>query len=419
MSGPVDDLQPRNPLKVCEVVGHQGGVEAQGMGGNQQVHRPNRFALLFQLLPDAAVVRRTTHRVVVVDLKGQQDLLHRRALVFVAAAIRGRELQSRYRDRRDPDLMTFLLSLPAPPDQLGGALAPRLLALACLEPADEEDQGVGVQQVDHSCHWRCSSSGWTRPDRKKSSESSSTPSKKTSQGSRGMTRNPSRVRLRYTSGTSTRNSLGSRMAWLRPLVNTFATVINDPLQEWSMPNDRPHEKRLSRGKFPTPQVRRVTASAARKDSFVSLVRFIGWIVNREHGQIPFPSRAASSILDDGSDRDPGPRVGDSSASTVAEVLRWATQLRDVFRPSARSCCLPCSFSWAGGCGTFPGRRPLRPGPPRPIHPPGRGPPVSCTNDAARVVTGRTAQGTRSANAASRSRTSPAESGKRGGATRSC
>ncbi len=54
------------------------------------------------------------------------------------------------------------------------------------------------------------------------SESSATPSSKTSHGSLVMTRNPSSVFLIVTSSAVTRNSFGSRIAWLLPFLNTFA-----------------------------------------------------------------------------------------------------------------------------------------------------------------------------------------------------
>src|SRR5262249_1593931 len=173
-------------------------------------------------------VWRTLDRFVVETLERRQDFLDGGDLVLVATAVVGAERQLRDGDCRDADGMAFLLGLAAALDEFERPLAQALATAGRLEAANHVDQCIRVEQVDHSGHSRRSSSGCTRPPRQKSGDNASTPSKNSSHGSRGMTRNPSRVRLRYTSLVSTRNSLGRRIAWLRPLRKTLATVMGVP-----------------------------------------------------------------------------------------------------------------------------------------------------------------------------------------------
>src|SRR5262249_1129926 len=112
-----------------------------------------------------------------------------------------------------------------------------------IEAPQHENDHVGVQDVLHGAQSRDSNLGCTRSPTRNVSESCSTPSKKISQGSLVSTRNPSPVRLRWTVSASTRNSFGSRIAWLRPVRNTLATAMTSLRDRvvsiiWYMPRTR-------------------------------------------------------------------------------------------------------------------------------------------------------------------------------------
>src|SRR3954452_3209345 len=73
-SRPTRDREAGDPLEVGEVVGHQRGGEGEGVRGDHEVHRADRLAGSFQLVPDAAIVRRAGRAVVVEHFEGRQDL---------------------------------------------------------------------------------------------------------------------------------------------------------------------------------------------------------------------------------------------------------------------------------------------------------------------------------------------------------
>src|SRR5688572_2325827 len=93
---------------------------------------------------------------------------------------------------------------------------------ARFESADNEDQDVRVKKENHGSSGKGSSGGCSRGRSPNSSESSSTPSWKSSQGSRVIINTPLATRFRKTSGTSTRNPGGKRMSCAPSFVSTFA-----------------------------------------------------------------------------------------------------------------------------------------------------------------------------------------------------
>ncbi len=52
---PVVELKPRHPFEFTDVVGHQRGLQAQGMGGDQGVEGTDRCALMLQISPQIAI----------------------------------------------------------------------------------------------------------------------------------------------------------------------------------------------------------------------------------------------------------------------------------------------------------------------------------------------------------------------------
>lgn len=199
------------------------------MGSDEEVHRTDGRPTGFQLLPDASVQASLMDHVEIEDLERHEDLPHRRGLAFRVPAVPDAVFEFRHGDGRKSDPMACRLGRPASfQDPLRKGHAPALLLVPGpdqLQASDEEDQRIGVQQTDHRRLTRDSKGGCNRRSMNPSG-SSRHPSTNISQGSRSITRNPSAVFLRCTSRPPTRNSKGSRMAWLRPCMNTFATIMH-------------------------------------------------------------------------------------------------------------------------------------------------------------------------------------------------
>src|SRR5207247_6022587 len=83
--------------------------QGRGMCGNQQVHGTDRLTSLFQLVPDAAVMRGAGRAVVIEHFEGRQDLSNSDDLGVIVAAVVGAEFQFRYRNGRQSDHVTLRL----------------------------------------------------------------------------------------------------------------------------------------------------------------------------------------------------------------------------------------------------------------------------------------------------------------------
>lgn len=98
---------------------------------------------------------------------------------------------------------------------------------------EQENEGVGIEQMDHRIpavkfrFWGVFRSLLSMAVRK-SSPSFRLASSNPSHGSPSRMRIPPGTRDRLTTSPATRNSLGSRMAWLRPFMNTFALILMFP-----------------------------------------------------------------------------------------------------------------------------------------------------------------------------------------------
>src|SRR5206468_1899997 len=146
----------------------------------------NRCTSSFQILADAAIVVRAARGIIVVKVEWRQELVDRADLQFILAAVACAKFQLRNGYGRQSDRIAGGLSLAAALHKCQGALPLRRLPRG-LEAANHEDHHVGVDQVDHDFQARRCGFGWARPAAMKSSDSSSTPSKKISHGSRAIT----------------------------------------------------------------------------------------------------------------------------------------------------------------------------------------------------------------------------------------
>src|SRR5207249_1971170 len=121
--------------------------QGRGMCGNQQVHGTDRLTSLFQLVPDAAVMRGAGRAVVIEHFEGRQDLSNSDDLGVIVAAVVGAEFQFRYRNGRQSDHVTLRLCLPAARHQGQRLVAAGALPGRRLETTQHENDHVRVQDV--------------------------------------------------------------------------------------------------------------------------------------------------------------------------------------------------------------------------------------------------------------------------------
>src|SRR5229473_7732242 len=221
---PIRNRQPRHALELAAVRRHQGRARPARLSGDEHIVRSDGRAEPSQVGADVRrllCVRLLERRNIEAACRHEQgDLL----LVLAPALAGGRPVHQ----------------LVIDDDRQGERRMrrPRLVE-ACAHRrrtvVEERDGGIGVE-MDHRSNTTRSfgRAGWSRPSGMKgeSPVSSMIAHGIAADGSSGsrITRSPTLVTR--TSEPSKRNSLGSRAAWLRPCLNTFAVALMRALLEW-------------------------------------------------------------------------------------------------------------------------------------------------------------------------------------------
>src|SRR5262252_1998314 len=220
---PILTPQLRDVIEFGHVGRHQGCSSSARLPGNQHVVGADRPADGFELGSDRSRLTRVfLIEVESIDGTGEERVqAHGIRLGPAALADAVPQLEDRDRGGRRIVLVRE------------GALQP--LPNLFRPAVDQRDACVGVEEVCQSKTSRVGVRGWSRPSgRKGSGPKRSSWANQVGKSRIGSSKTPRPIRRTRTRSPCTRNSRGSRTAWLRPFLNTFAIPVFGVRASFSM-----------------------------------------------------------------------------------------------------------------------------------------------------------------------------------------